>query len=62
MTVNEKLREFCELFVFQERISSETDKVLLNVLDEGEIVNIMFCELIFKLNEWSKTNAPQMII
>lgn len=62
MTVNEKLREFCELFVFQERISSETDKVLLNVLDEGEIVNIMFYELIFKLNEWSKTNARQMII
>ena len=34
---NKKLKEFCELYVFREREEFQSDIVLLNVLDEGNI-------------------------
>ena len=37
MIAKSKLKEFCELFIFHERIEFENDKVLLNVLDEGKL-------------------------
>ena len=35
MVGHKKLKEFCELFVFYEKVEFEKDRVLLTVLDEG---------------------------
>jgi hypothetical protein len=45
---NKKLKEFCELYIFREREEFQSDTVLLNVLDEGNMkVKIILSNMIF---------------